>query len=68
VATLDLANFPCTSHAEVDFAEDFFAREALLTVSASDLQSEHKRYRISAFHPLRTPSADNKRQILSTSC
>jgi hypothetical protein len=54
VATLDLADFPRTPDAEVDFAEDFFGREALLTLSASDLQSEHERYRISAFHPIPT--------------
>jgi hypothetical protein len=45
VATLDLADFLRTPDAEGDFAEDFFGREALLTISASDLQSEHERYR-----------------------
>src|SRR5579871_3660644 len=33
VSTLDLANLPRTSAGKVDFAKDFFAREAFLTVS-----------------------------------
>src|SRR5271169_1785905 len=33
VSTLDLANLPCTPEGKVDFAEDFFGREAFLTVS-----------------------------------
>ncbi len=33
VSTLDLANLPRTADGEVDFAEDFFGREAFLTVS-----------------------------------
>jgi len=33
VSTLDLANLPLTSDGEVDYAEDFFGREAFLTVS-----------------------------------
>jgi hypothetical protein len=33
VSTLDLANLPCTPEGKVDFAQDFFGREAFLTVS-----------------------------------
>jgi asparaginyl-tRNA synthetase len=33
VSTLDLANLPRTQDGEVDFAQDFFGREAFLTVS-----------------------------------
>jgi asparaginyl-tRNA synthetase len=33
VSTLDLANLPRTSQGRVDFAQDFFGREAFLTVS-----------------------------------
>ena len=33
VSTLDLANLPRTQSGEVDFAQDFFGREAFLTVS-----------------------------------
>src|SRR6476619_4406608 len=33
VSTLDLANLPRTPRGEVDFAQDFFGREAFLTVS-----------------------------------
>jgi asparaginyl-tRNA synthetase len=33
VSTLDLANLPRTQHGAVDFAQDFFGREAFLTVS-----------------------------------
>src|ERR1700693_2477285 len=33
VSTLDLANLPRRPHGEVDFAQDFFGREAFLTVS-----------------------------------
>src|SRR5437588_2422869 len=33
VSTLDLANLPRTPQGQVDFAEDFFGREAVLTVS-----------------------------------
>ena len=33
VSTLDLANLPRTAQGEVDFAQDFFGREAFLTVS-----------------------------------
>src|SRR6476646_2441565 len=33
VSTLDLANLPRTQHGKVDFAKDFFGREAFLTVS-----------------------------------
>jgi len=33
VSTLDLANLPRTSEGRVDFAQDFFGREAFLTVS-----------------------------------
>ncbi len=33
VSTLDLANLPRTSAGKVDFAQDFFGREAFLTVS-----------------------------------
>ena len=33
VSTLDLANLPCTPQGKVDFAQDFFGREAFLTVS-----------------------------------
>ena len=33
VSTLDLANLPRTPQGEVDFAKDFFGREAFLTVS-----------------------------------
>ncbi len=33
VSTLDLANLPRTSQGTVDFAQDFFGREAFLTVS-----------------------------------
>src|ERR1700674_3567145 len=33
VLTLDLANLPRRPHGEVDFAQDFFGREAFLTVS-----------------------------------
>ena len=33
VSTLDLANLPRTDQGEVDFGEDFFGREAFLTVS-----------------------------------
>src|SRR5438132_5236536 len=33
VSTLDLANLPVTPQGEVDFAQDFFGREAFLTVS-----------------------------------
>src|SRR5947207_8192768 len=33
VSTLDLANLPRTQAGEVDFAQDFFGREAFLTVS-----------------------------------
>ena len=33
VSTLDLANLPTTAGGEVDFAHDFFGREAFLTVS-----------------------------------
>jgi asparaginyl-tRNA synthetase len=33
VSTLDLANLPRTQEGEVDFAQDFFRREAFLTVS-----------------------------------
>src|SRR5215217_5859977 len=33
VSTLDLANLPRTPDAKVDFAQDFFGREAFLTVS-----------------------------------
>src|ERR1700716_2174685 len=33
VSTLDLANLPRTPQGKVDFAQDFFAREAFLTVS-----------------------------------
>ncbi|MEA2904356.1 MAG: asparaginyl-tRNA synthetase, partial [Alphaproteobacteria bacterium] len=33
VSTLDLANLPRTPHGKVDFAQDFFGREAFLTVS-----------------------------------
>jgi asparaginyl-tRNA synthetase len=33
VSTLDLANLPRTADGKVDFAKDFFAREAFLTVS-----------------------------------
>src|SRR5712675_238374 len=33
VSTLDLANLPRTPEGEVDFAKDFFGREAFLTVS-----------------------------------
>jgi asparaginyl-tRNA synthetase len=33
VSTLDLANLPRTSEGHVDFAQDFFGREAFLTVS-----------------------------------
>ncbi len=33
VSTLDFANLPRTPHGKVDFAQDFFRREAFLTVS-----------------------------------
>jgi asparaginyl-tRNA synthetase len=33
VSTLDLANLPRTAEGKIDFAKDFFAREAFLTVS-----------------------------------
>src|SRR5436190_1410332 len=33
VSTLDLANLPRTPRGDIDFAQDFFGREALLTVS-----------------------------------
>src|SRR5688500_1112929 len=33
VSTLDLANLPRTPHGKVDFAQDFFGRDAFLTVS-----------------------------------
>jgi len=33
VSTLDLANPPRTTHGAIDFAQDFFGREAFLTVS-----------------------------------
>ncbi len=33
VSTLDFANLPRTQHGNVDFAKDFFGREAFLTVS-----------------------------------
>jgi asparaginyl-tRNA synthetase len=33
VSTLDLANLPRTPDGRVDFAQDFFGREAFLTVS-----------------------------------
>src|SRR5262245_49843275 len=33
VSTLDLANLPRTPRGEIDFAQDFFGREAFLTVS-----------------------------------
>jgi asparaginyl-tRNA synthetase len=33
VSTLDLANLPRTAQGDVDFAQDFFGREAFLTVS-----------------------------------
>src|SRR6266849_6017704 len=33
VSTLDLANLPQTSQGKIDFAQDFFGREAFLTVS-----------------------------------
>jgi hypothetical protein len=33
VSTLDLANLPRTPEGNVDFAQDFFGREAFLTVS-----------------------------------
>ena len=33
VSTLDLANLPRTPDSKVDFAQDFFGREAFLTVS-----------------------------------
>jgi asparaginyl-tRNA synthetase len=33
VSTLDLANLPRTPEGKIDFAQDFFAREAFLTVS-----------------------------------
>jgi asparaginyl-tRNA synthetase len=33
VSTLDLANLPRTSDGKIDFAQDFFGREAFLTVS-----------------------------------
>ncbi len=33
VSTLDLANLPRTEHGAVDFGQDFFGREAFLTVS-----------------------------------
>ena len=33
VSTLDLANIPRTDDGELDFSEDFFGREAMLTVS-----------------------------------
>ncbi len=33
VSTLDLANLPRTSEGKIDFAQDFFGREAFLTVS-----------------------------------
>jgi asparaginyl-tRNA synthetase len=33
VSTLDLANLPRTQEGNVDFAQDFFGREAFLTVS-----------------------------------
>ena len=33
MSTLDLANLPRTDGSEVDFAQDFFGREAFLTVS-----------------------------------
>ena len=33
VSTLDLANLPCDAQGKVDFAQDFFGREAFLTVS-----------------------------------
>jgi asparaginyl-tRNA synthetase len=33
VSTLDLANLPRTAEGKVDFAQDFFDREAFLTVS-----------------------------------
>jgi asparaginyl-tRNA synthetase len=33
VSTLDLANLPRTPHGKVDYAQDFFGREAFLTVS-----------------------------------
>jgi hypothetical protein len=33
VSTLDLTNLPKTPQGEVDFAQDFFGREAFLTVS-----------------------------------
>jgi asparaginyl-tRNA synthetase len=33
VSTLDLAKLPCTPDGKVDFAQDFFGREAFLTVS-----------------------------------
>ena len=33
VSTLDLANLPRTPQGKIDFAQDFFGREALLTVS-----------------------------------
>jgi asparaginyl-tRNA synthetase len=33
VSTLDLANLPRTAEGKIDFAQDFFGREAFLTVS-----------------------------------
>ena len=33
VSTLDLANLPRDEHGEVDFAADFFGKQACLTVS-----------------------------------
>ena len=57
VSTLDLANLPRTPEGKVDFAQDFFGREAFLTVSGQlnvqwgiDLQSEYERF-LTEKHP-----------------
>lgn len=39
VSTLDLANLPCGENGKVDFSQDFFGREAFLSVSGQ-LQAE----------------------------
>jgi len=39
VSTLDLANLPCTEGNKIDFTQDFFGREAFLSVSGQ-LQAE----------------------------
>jgi len=66
VSTLDLANLPRTPEGEVDFAQDFFGREAFLTVSGQ-LNVEACCLALTKVYTFGPPSARRTRTPAATS-